>query len=194
MIFNMIKQFNWVDIFIIILLFRVCYIAAKTGFSSEIFKLTGTVFAIYLSLHYYTVLSDAVSESLPIIGRKLPLEFRDFLCFIFLVTVTYIAFIAIRMAFYRFIKMQAVPSLNKWGGLALGIIRSVLLVGLIIYALVISSTSYLKSSVKESFMGRRFFTVAPATYSWLWNSITSKLAAAEKFNKTVLEVQKDLNK
>ena len=56
MIVEIIKQFNWVDIFVIILSVRVLYIAVKNGLPVELFKLLGTIAAIYLSLHYYTIL------------------------------------------------------------------------------------------------------------------------------------------
>ena len=57
MSYDSLKQINWVDIFAVILLIRVCYISIKTGFLTEIFKLLGTVCAILLACHYYVRVS-----------------------------------------------------------------------------------------------------------------------------------------
>ncbi len=189
MLLEIIQQCNWVDVFIVILLLRIIYIALKNGLPIEMFKLLGVLLAIYISFHYYTLFSDWLGERLPAIQEKSPLEFLDFFVFVVLAIFTYLVFVGVRITFYRFIKMEAVPRLSQFGGLILGILRGVLLVGLIMYALVISSIAYLNGSVHKSYLGRRFFEIAPATYSKLWNSIASKFMTTEKFNNTILEVQ-----
>ncbi len=191
MFLSIVKQFNWVDILVVILLFRIGYIAIKNGLPAELFKLLGIISAIYLSLHYYTALSDWIRAHIAA-EKKMPLEFLDFLVFLVLAILGYLIFVLLRSIFYRFIKMEAVPRLNKWGGLALGVARGFLLVGLVIFMLVISSISYLKNSVKNSYSGRQLFNVATSTYSWLWNAIASKFMPGEKFNRTILEVQENL--
>lgn len=191
MLLNIIKQFNWVDILALILLFRIAYIAIKNGFSVELFKLCGTILAIYLSLHYYTVLSDWMRAR----GgtEKMPLEFLDFIVFLFLTIISCLVFVLLRSVFYRLIKLEAVPTLNKWGGLLLGAARGFLLVSLVVFMLAISSITYLKNSVKDAYSGKSLFKVSVGTYSWLWNTLTSKFMPGEKFNNTVLEVQEGLN-
>jgi len=189
MLLNIISQLNWVDLVIIILLFRIGYIAIKNGLQVEIFKLLGTILAIYASLHYYTITSDYVRS---LINKKeVPLEFLDFLSFSVLAILSYLAFVLLRSIFYRFIKMEAVPRLNKWGGFVLGLGRAFLLAGLVVFALTVSSITYLRNSAAGSYSGRRLFNVAPAAYSWLWNSIASKFMSGEKFNETIAEVQEN---
>jgi membrane protein required for colicin V production len=194
MILEIIKQFNWVDIFVIILSVRVLYIAVKNGLPVELFKLLGTIAAIYLSLHYYTILSDWIAGLLPEAKDKMPLEFIDFLAFAILAIVAYLIFVLLRSLIYRFIKMEAVPRLNKWGGFILGIARAYLLVGLVIFMLAISSVAYFKSSVKKSYAGGHLFKVAPGIYNGVWNSLMSKFMNKEKFNKTIPEVEEDFEK
>ncbi|MFA5144947.1 MAG: CvpA family protein [Candidatus Omnitrophota bacterium] len=190
---EIIQQINWLDIFIIILLFRISYIAAKTGVPVESFKLLGTVVSIYLALHYYTNLSDLLTQRASLNKERVPLEFIDFLSFVSLAAAGYLIILSFRVAFARFIKMEATPNLNRWLGLALGVIRGLLLVSLITFTLAISSSGYLKKSVANSYFGRRLFNTAPEAYSWLWNKVTSKFMPSEKFNDTVSEVQKSFN-
>jgi len=186
MIFDIFKQTNFLDIVILIILFRICYIAAKMGLSFEIFKFLGVVFATYISLHYYTNVSDAIQ--LDFLPKGMPLEFTDFLVFVVLASVSYIGFVVFRSIFHHFVTMEAVPAISKFGGLFLGIARSFFVVGLLVYTLNISSISYLTSSVKHSYLGSRAFLISPNTYSWLWNTIFCKFSTKEKFNPTVKEV------
>jgi uncharacterized membrane protein required for colicin V production len=193
MLLDILKQFNWVDIVVIILLLRIGYIAFKNGLLIELFKLLGTTLAIYLALHYYTTFSDWINQRLPILREKVPFEFLDFLSFLALAILGYLIFVLLRSMFYRVInKIEAVPQLNHWGGLVLGLARGILFNSLIIFMLVISSIDYFKNNATDSYLDHRLFKIAPATYSWLWNSFMSKFMPNERFNKTILEIQEDL--
>ncbi|MCX5695312.1 MAG: CvpA family protein [Candidatus Omnitrophica bacterium] len=184
MLLNILKQINWLDIFVLVLMARICYIAVKSGFPVELFKFVGTLSALYLALHYYTVLSGYIINQVSFLD-KLPGEFLQFIVFLALVTGGYSLFILLRSIFYRFLKMEAVSTLNKWGSLILGIARGVLLASLIMFMFTVSSVGYFKNSVRASYLSSRLFSVAPDTYSWIWNSITSKFALSEKYNPTV---------
>jgi uncharacterized membrane protein required for colicin V production len=190
MLFNVIKQFNWVDISIIILVLRICFTSYETGLPVTLFKLLGTLAALYLSMHYYTWLSDQLMR-LPF-ARVFPLTFMDFVCFLVLMVLGYGIFIFLRIMVHRFLKMEAVPVLNKWGGLVLGIIRAVLVAGLFIFSLRISTAGYLMRSAVKSYSGTYLLHVAPSVYSWMWYGVASRFAVNEKFNSTVNEIERGL--
>lgn len=185
MLLNILKQFNWVDIFVVIALFRMGYIATKNGLPTELFKLLGTISAVYLSMHYYTLWAGLLKGYIAI-------KSADFLAFIVLVILGYLVFMLLGKLFLRFIQMEAAPNLNKWGGFILGVIRGVLAVSLIIYVFVISPFGYLKNSVNKAYSAKALFKVAPDTYAWLWNNIMSKFRPEEKINPTVSGVQANL--
>lgn len=187
MIFETLKQFNWLDITVIILAIRICYAAIKSGFLSELFKILGTIFAVYLSLHYFSGLSEFIKERFPV--NVVPDEFLNFLSFVILAVVGYLVFVILRVVILRFVKMEAVPKLSRWGGLILGMFRVLLLAGLVVFILALSSVSYVKRSAAHSYSGKFLFTVAPSVYGNLWNGLVSKFAAGEKFNEAVSEVQ-----
>jgi uncharacterized membrane protein required for colicin V production len=192
MLLDIVKGFNWLDIVIIILLFRTIYVAMKIGLAAELFKLLGTILAIYLSLHYYTGLSDYLKSLMPSL-KIIPLGFLDFLFFVVLAVSGYIIFVFLRESFSRFIKMEAVPNLNKYGGMLLGVAGGFLFTGLLMFMLAISTVNYLEGSLKSSYLGNRFFKIAPATYTFLWDNLMSKFMPSEKFNQTVLEVKNKFN-
>jgi len=187
MILSTLRQFNWVDIFVVVILIRVCWAAIKGGFLAELFKTLGTISAIYLSLHYYIVLSDSIRERIS--AKNVPLDFLDFVFFIVLAITGYLLFVILRQAVLKFINMEPIPQLNKWGGFGLGVIRAFLLTGLLIFMLLISSISYLQKSVVNSFSGEYFSKIAPGVYGSLWNGVASKFMTKEKFNQTVLEAK-----
>jgi uncharacterized membrane protein required for colicin V production len=188
MIFNVIKQFNWVDIFVIILIARICFISYHNGLPVTLFKLLGTICALYLGLHYYTWLSDQIMRFA--FAKVFPLTFMDFICFLILMAAGYAIFVILRIMVYRFLKMEAVPLLNKWGGLALGVVRAILVAGLFIYTLRISTAGYLMKSTVKSCSGKYLLHVAPAVYSGMWYGVISKFAANERFNSTVTDIER----
>lgn len=191
MLLNMLKQFNWLDIFILIMIFRVCYIAVKGGFTTEFFKFLGTLAAVYLAMHYSVLIADYIVRQLPITG-KVSLRFIDFLVFLFLVTLGYLLFVLLRSLFSNFIKIEAVSALNKWGGLILGGCRSILLVSLICFTLVIPGIPYFKDSVQHSYLGSRLTFVVSDTYTWIWANIFSKFIPTEKEGSIVMNIKKEL--
>jgi uncharacterized membrane protein required for colicin V production len=186
MVLAIFSQFNFLDIIILIVLFRICYIAAQTGLSIEIFKFLGVIFSTFISLHYYTSITDLIRRSF--IPKEMPLEFLDFIVFILLIIIVYLIFVGIRGLLSRFVQLDAVPKINKFTGLLLGLGRAYLITGLMVFTLAISSVSYLQDSVKSSYLGSRAFMVAPRTYDFLWSNIFSKFNPKEEFNPVVSEV------
>lgn len=188
MLGEIIQQLNWLDIFVVIVLFRMSYVAVKNGILGEFFKLAGTISALYLSLHYYTTLSDSVKAKF--MPKTIPLDFLDFLCFLLLAEAGYLFFVLLREGITHLIKFEVIPKLNKFGGLVLGIARALLFSSLVMFCLAISTMSYFQKSVDTSYSGKRLLGIAPATYAKIWNGVASKFMLKEKFNPTVDEVTK----
>ena len=136
MILETLAKFNFLDFIIIVVFFRICCVAATTGLSIEVFKFLGTLFSTYIALHYYTVLSDIIQRRF--LPKEMPLEFMDFIIFILLVMLGYLCFVGLRNVLSRFVQLNAVPKINQFFGLILGIGRGFLVVGLI--SLNVSST------------------------------------------------------
>ena len=131
----MLSRINWLDIFLAILLLRICYVSAASGLPQEIFKLLGTLCALYFSLHYYAATADFIAGRLGWDG--LSIEALDLSCLVFLAVAVYLLFVLLRLVFCRFIKMEAGEGLNKWGGLAAGLARGFFVVGIAVFAMAI---------------------------------------------------------
>lgn len=193
MLLDILKQLNWVDVIIVFLLLRILYISTVNGFVIELFKLIGIISSIYISFHYFVVFSDLVMRRVST-EQQFPLEFMDFLIFVFLVIIVYLVFVLLRKVVCHFVKMEAVPALSKWGGLILGLARGILTASLVVFMLSISTIPYLNTSIKAAYSGQRLFNIAVSTYSQLWNGVMSKFMLNEKFNKVITEIEKDFNK
>jgi len=189
MILEIVKQFNWLDVFILLFIVRMIYIGARTGFFIELFKLVGIVFTIYISFHYYTLLGDFVKDRYA--PETVPIDFLDFFIFVFLAVAVYLIFVLLRNVVFHFIKMETVPLLSKWGGLFLGILRGVFTISLIIYVFAISCMPYLITSAQRSYLGPRLLNISVTTYTRIWDGTMSKFNLNEKINNVVLENQKN---
>lgn len=185
---TLLKQINWLDIFALILIFRICYIAIERGLVIELFKLLGTVTSLFLSLHYYSRLSAFPAVKF----INIPSRFFEFLSFVFLFCLGWFLFALLRAIFSRFIKLEALPVFNKWGGFALGSIRSLVLTSLIIYMLFLSSIGYFKRSVSDSLSGKYIFKIAPKIYTLIWEGVISKFDPADTYNAAVKGLREDL--
>ncbi len=188
MTLNVLKEFNWVDIFVLILLFRICYVSLKNGFLLELFKLLGTAAAIYCSMHYYTGVSNAL-RALMRLGKNGQLAFLDFISFIVLAVLGYAVFWILRELIARVLKSEAAPTLNKWGGLVVGVARAFLFSSLLLFILFISPIDYLRDSISASYGGKKIIQVAPNMYVSAWETFFSKFMTGEKLNETVRKVQ-----
>lgn len=191
MILAYLKQINWVDIFVVILLIRTCYIAIKTGFPTEMFKLLGTACATYLAWHYYISIGGFLNSRLPLEG-ELWVSVLNMFAFFVLALIGYLIFAIIRVLFTMLIRMEAISLLNRWGAFILGVARWGLLASLLFSLVSISNISYLKISLLNSLSGPRLVKLAPRVYTFLWNNLMSRFTDKEAFNKAVFPVEPDV--
>lgn len=182
---EIVRQLNWVDVLIIIFALRICYVGISNGLLSEFLKSLGTLCAIYLSLHYYTLAADVLRNRFNL--SAIPLRFLDFLCFIFISALAFLLFVLLHNVISHFVKTEEMPSLNKWGGFIFAVIRAYLFTALLTFALAVSSVGYLLKSVNNSYLGSKTVITAPAIYNSLWQGFFSKVMKNEEFNHMVLE-------
>ena len=181
------RQFNWIDILVFAVFFRVSLVALKNGLPFESLKISGTFLALYLSLHYYVSLANSfISHSN---SKNAPVILFGTISFLVLAFLGYSIFVLIRFVVCRFIKTEITPVLSKWGGFVLGLVRALLLSGILLFVLMMSGAVYFRKSIHNSLSGTSIVKVAPATYAWFWHKIMSKFMANEKFNGSVLDVK-----
>jgi uncharacterized membrane protein required for colicin V production len=154
-------KFNWVDILFVILLFRTCYIGFKNGLLPEFFRLLGLFSAFVLSFNNYILISDFLAKHVRLTGLKA--EITGFL-FIFLSVI--LAFKLLAVLTEKILGVSESVSLaNKVIGFALGLVRGILLTGLIYFLFIHSPVNYFYKSAKEkSFSASYASLMAPFAY------------------------------
>lgn len=175
---DVIQSFNWVDIVILIVFVRICYVGSETGFTTELFKLLGLCFGIFISLHYFSRAGIYLNKSM-----NLDVPMASFLSFLILLVLGVIIFVLIRGFFSNLFKVETVTLLNKWGGLAVGIIRAFLVVSLVSLCLRISTIIYVEQSQKQSYLGNRTLMIAPNFYKAIFNNFIGKIFPNEELNE-----------
>ena len=193
MIIDYLKQINWIDIFVIITLLRITYISLKRGFPIEIFKLLGTVCAIFLACHYYIRLGIFLNKFISLSNQS-GIDFLNFFSFLMLYFLGYGSFVLIRLAFTALIRMEAISLLNRWGAFILGMGRWGLLVSVIFFSISISNFTYFKHSLKNSLSGLNFFKLTPRVYLALWDNFMFRFINNEEFNNSLFLVEQQLTK
>jgi uncharacterized membrane protein required for colicin V production len=180
---EIITSLNWVDILLLITIIRIVYIGAKRGFAVEISKLCGLALSVVVAYHYYSALANIVSASSP-----LPAGFSSLICFISLLAIVNLLFALFRQGVALIVKVEPIPFLNTWGGALLGALRSWIFCSLFLYILFISGFGYIEKSARQSYSAAYFANVAPAIYTFSFESIISKFFPGEEVNLTVSSV------
>jgi len=158
---DIITRLNWIDILIVIIVFRISYVAFQDGLSHQIFPLIGTIGTAVIALHYYHNISLLIYDN----AVKLPIGLLDFLSFILLLVVVGLIFKLLRALSEAIIKVTWHPAVEKAGGLFFGFMRASVVTSLILMILALMPLSYLQWSIRDkSFMGMHFLRIVPGIY------------------------------
>ena len=143
---------NWVDLIVIIVIFRTCYIGFGRGLLTELFYLAGAVSVTALSVNYAGLVTSVVR---PWVSWADP-TIAAFVIF-------WAVFFSLLFAVHQLVKFLA--AFIKWErlhwfiqgiGIALGALRGLWWSGFLLLVFVSSGLTYLKASVEErSILGPR---------------------------------------
>jgi uncharacterized membrane protein required for colicin V production len=149
---------------------------------------------MFIALHLYTSLSVWLKLCWPALNAdSAGWVFLDFFFFLFVLFLVNFLFFILRVIFYRFIKLEAVPKLNKWGGFTFGLLRGICIGGVVLFCLAITQLSYFQNSIRHSLTGRYMVQVPSRTYEFLWDSVVSKFTPS-RVNVAVLSIQEELKR
>lgn len=160
---NILRQINWVDVFVLILLVRGTYIGLRRGFLNEIFRIFGIILALFVSIRYYTKIAQFLTRQA--FFSELSLPFNEGLSFICLSLSVLLIFELGRVIARFGMRLEASGSLERIGGLVCGFVRGGILASLVLFALNLFPSEYLRKSIKEdSLSGSYVIEVGPTVY------------------------------
>jgi uncharacterized membrane protein required for colicin V production len=158
---ELITRINWVDILVAILMLRISYVAFRDGLSHEIFPFIGSILIMVLAMRYYTVLGGSISRGM----MNMPVELANFLSFLGLVIVLGLLVRLLRVVLDKIVKVQWHPILEKFGGLAVGIMKAYVITCIVLTTLSLMPLSYLSWSIRDrSLTGKYILGARPQIY------------------------------
>jgi len=129
----------------------------ERGLSIEVFKTVAAVAACVAALNFYESLGQLLASH-----SFLTPQVAQFLTFSIILFSLLFVFRLVRILLFRILRLELLPGWEKWGGLTLGLGRSIVFASLFIFGLTLLSVDYLKVSVEErSLSGPHLIKVAP---------------------------------
>jgi uncharacterized membrane protein required for colicin V production len=160
---DILKQINWLDIVVLILILRAVYIGTKLGLTAELFNFFGVMVSLVCAVIWYSRMADFL-----VINFKLPIWLSQFLCFIIIAQLVRLIFKYGLALLLKVLNVQFIPQLERIGGGVIGFGRGIILSGIIILAIGLIPNSYLRESIEEkSFSGRFLVKAVENTYTSL---------------------------
>jgi len=151
---------NWVDILFVILLVRTGYVGLKSGFLPEFFRLLGLSVAFLFSFNNYTSLSRFMATHVRWLGAR-----PDVLSFLVIFLTILVIFKIVSIFARIFLSGENLSNPNALVGLVLGLVRGILIAGLIYTLLINGPFQYLARSAQDrSFSGKYVSYVLPFAY------------------------------
>ena len=137
-------RINWIDILVVILLFRTSYIGARTGLSEEIFRIIGILLGLFFSIKYYSALGSRINASI-----ALPQELIDGITFLILILLSILTMKLVSLGLAKIVKLAFADKIDKWGGFIVGLFRGAVILSLLFTLFGILQVDYLVKSVEE---------------------------------------------
>ena len=162
-----------------ILLAGVLY-GRKSDLVSEVYHFIGALSATFITLHYFVGFGRYIGKSVFV-----SVGYQETLAFYILASVILFFFFVSQGGWSRLLNFDTPEFLDKWGSLALSVLRSVLYCGLVFLALAISRDGIVSKDVKQSLTSPMLKQVSIATYGFVFQGVVKPIFRAENFNEGV---------
>jgi uncharacterized membrane protein required for colicin V production len=152
--------YNAVDIAAAAYLILGLLVGLKRGLSGELARLASAAVTLALTLHYYAGLADYLARNTRLAQHE---ALARPLAFFILALCSGLFFLTLRLILQHLMKITFNPKIDRAAGLLAGGARAVATVALVVLALGLWPSSFLRRVFREeSAVGRTLFTTAPA--------------------------------
>lgn len=174
MIGHFISHWNWIDVIALICLVRFGYIGASQGLGGELIRVTSLLTGVLVSFRWYQAAGDWVAAR-----TMLSREWAAALALVASVLLVYLLAGLVLRLLQKAVTLRFAPSLDKTGGLALGLVRAALVLSVALVMLQQLPSDYVRASIDErSWSGHYLARVAPAVYDAVNPWVTRILPAS----------------
>ncbi len=184
MLTHLIKSINWIDFALILLFIRIIFVGVKNGFISELFKSIGVVTAVFVSLHYYSIIAAWVA-----LKTNNAWDHWDLVIFAGLWFIVFFAFKYIREGIQFLFKVETNhEGFDKYAAGIVAVGRGILICSLSIFLVLLVRNAPLSRMTLRSYSYKIAGHAAVGTYSFLYNNIVDKLFAGGHYNAATAKV------
>ncbi len=160
---EIIKNINWLDIIVLVIVVRGIYMGAKRGLTAELFNFFGIIISLILAVQWYSRIADVL-----ILNFSLPIWLSKFLCFIVIVQIIRLVFKYSLTFLLKILNIQFIPQLERIGGGVVGFGRGVIVSGILMLTFSFIPNDYMRESIEtKSFTGSFLIKVTERTYTSL---------------------------
>ena len=154
------------------------------GFGIELFKVINLIFCTFIALHFYLVLGEFLNSKI----TAFRLEAAAIFSYVLLIFIITMLFRILREGFFILVKSETANTISKSLGLILGFTRGLLISGLILFGLLISTIHYLEMSSRSSFFGPKILKMPAKIYENLFYGVVSKIFPDQSLNQEIKNV------
>jgi uncharacterized membrane protein required for colicin V production len=175
---------NWVDVALAVLLVRTIFLSVQTGFVAEAFRFFGTLLAVFICLHYYHGIAEAIDGKIHLSPNILQLIVFVLLWIIIIVAIKFLKDGALML-----FKVETThKGFDQYGAGFLGVGRGLLICSLTIFVILLIHNPRLSRMTFKSYSYQITGMAAPRAYGFMYNQIIGKIFSGERYNKAIEEV------
>jgi uncharacterized membrane protein required for colicin V production len=174
---------NGVDLLMAVILASTVYIRRTDGIVAELFKLFGIFCMVFITLHYYERLADVLRVQF--FGKEADTEF---VAFGILAVSVFLAFFFISGGWPIILKIKSVEIIDRWGNVALSLVRGYFVCSMIFLALLLSNIDPFVSKTRSSMSSAMFSGGAVGLYRASYSGIIEKFFPGEPVNEEVFKL------
>lgn len=174
-----------VDLFFLILILRVVYIAISKGVLCEIFKAAGLLIASIFSFHYYYILGDYIGKRVSFLNK----EYLYFTCFLLILISIWAIFSLLRtIATLLVAKDKEVSFPQRWVSAFIGWGRAIFFSSVVVF--LFQQVPFDQKIFKKTISYGMFKKIAPKIYLVTLN-LYQKINPKVKVNNEVVKYCKE---
>lgn len=184
MLTHLIKSINWIDAALVLLFIRMIFAGVQNGFISEFFKSIGTVVAVFVSLHYYSMLAAWVA-----LKTNIAWDFWELTVFAGLWFGVWLLFKFAGQGIVFLFKVETNhEGFDKYAAGIVAVARGILVCSMTIFLFLLTYNGPVTRMTLHSYSFKIAGRAALSTYSFLYNNLVDKLFALEHYNAAAVKV------
>lgn len=171
---------NLVDVLMLCIIIRGCYVGAKSGLPAEVFRLLSVVCVTFIVVHYYSPLAQFLHEKLFISEKT-----SEFAAFVIWMLAAFLVFFLIREGWLVLVKSEPKAAVHHWAAAAGSLVTSYFVCGLVFLALALSNNGDVQQQLQRSISRLVWSRTAGNLYNVSYGALVRPFFPDEKPNQRI---------